>query len=347
MNLVELKTRYDCMNHVEKQIFIPEKPKEGLILLTGTSGSGKSTILRSWFPAWNPPNFDNNVSVVENFDTIDTGVSLLNALGLRTVPAWLRARDTLSNGEGHRADCALALHRGAQCIDEFTSYVDRDTAKALSCSTRKYHKEGLLVVATCHTDIEAWLQPDLVYDCDLMVFRQRRLLQRPSLRITVFPSEVQDWVYFAKYHYLTGDIAKSCHCYTAYLGQKRVAFYAVIHACNRDIPTFWRGSRLVVLPEFQGLGIGNKLANAVASEYVKRGHRFFEKTANIPIGEHRNKSPYWRATSTNMKARSSYLKNGVPRVTSGFGKTASTILRDAARICYSHECVSPIPPEHW
>ena len=344
--LHDLRVRYDCADHEELPIYVPPRPSSGLVLVAGTSGSGKSTILRRWFPAAVAHAYVPGKCLLESFDTIDAGVEMLNAFGLRTVPAWFRERNTLSTGEGHRADCALAVHRGEQCIDEFTSTVDRDTAHALSVALRRYSKDRLLVVATCHGDVEDWLQPDVVYDTDLRMFRQRRSVQRPKLHIDIVASTFQDWVYFSKYHYLTSEMSKAVHCYTAYHGGRRVAFYSVIHGCNRDIHSFWRGSRLVVAPEFQGLGIATRMSDAIASFYVEKGLRFFEKTANAVMGEYRNRHPAWRGTSTNMMARPSYLTaSGEARKQLSFGKTEATILRDARRVCYSHELMYAIKEE--
>lgn len=120
-----------------------------------------------------------------------------------------------------------------------------------------------------------------------------------------------------------------------------MAFSAVVHGCGRDIRSYWRESRIVVLPEWQGMGIGSKFSEAVASIYTSRGKRFFSKTAHPALGEYRNKHPErWRATSTNMQKRPSYLKkDGTARNEKGFGKSAEAIVRDANRVCYSHEYI--------
>ena len=133
-----IKTKYDIKDHVEADIVIPNLPQDGIVLIVGTSGSGKSTILR---------NLGHNQAmtmspcstVIENFSTAERGEELLLASGLRSIPAWFRTPSTLSNGEYHRFEMAVAIDQGIQCIDEFTSVVDRDTAKALAtiCITRR------------------------------------------------------------------------------------------------------------------------------------------------------------------------------------------------------------------
>ena len=146
---------------------------------------------------------------------------------------------------------------------------------------------------------------------------------------------------FRRHHYLDTKMSRSVHCYVGLIGDKPVAFHAAIHSTNRDIHSYWRGHRTVVLPEFQGLGIGTAFSDAIAQMYVDRGLRYFSKTAHPSFGEHREKSPLWRPTSTNRKSRAaSYIKkDGTVRAMPGYGGT--TTARDAYRVCYSHEYIGP------
>jgi len=344
--LETIRTKYDIKDYVETPVIIPDLPTEGLVLIVGTSGSGKSTILRNL--GHNRATTTSPCStVIENFSTPERGEELLLAAGLRSIPAWFRAPGTLSNGEYHRFEMAMALDQGIQCIDEFTSVVDRDTAKSLAYSVRQWFNKnpGVLYIASCHRDIIDWLDPDWVYDTDLQVLDNRRSLlpvgRRPPITLTIRSTTPDYWRYFSKYHYLDTRMSRSVHCYVGLIGDKPVAFHAAIHSTNRDIHSYWRGHRTVVLPEFQGMGIGTAFSDAIAQIYVDRGMRYFSKTAHPSFGEHRQKSPLWRATSTNLKSRlgSYLLKDGTARKMPGYGGT--TTARDAGRVCYSHEYIGP------
>lgn len=344
--LETIRTKYDIKDYVEPQVKIPELPTDGIVLVVGTSGSGKSTILRSLGEV-GQVNIDNTRTVIENFSTPQRGEELLIAAGLRSIPAWFRPPRTLSNGEFHRFEIALGLDQGITQIDEFTSVVDRDTAKSLALSIRKYYdkqeSKAPLYIASCHRDIIDWLDPEWVYDTDLQVLDNRRSLlrlgTRPKLTLTIRSTTSDYWRYFGKYHYLDTSLSKAVHCYVALLGDKPVAFHAAIHSTNRDIHSYWRGHRTVVLPEFQGMGIGTAFSDAIAQIYVDRGLRYFSKTAHPAFGEHREKSDKWRPTSTNKQARSSYLKkDGTVREMKGYGGQG-TAARDALRVCYSHEYI--------
>ena len=340
-----IRTKYDIKDYREARVEIPELPTEGIVLIVGTSGSGKSTILRS-LGELKQPRVDSEAFVIDNFSTPERGEELLLSCGLRTIPAWFRPPATLSNGEYHRFEMAVSLDQGINTIDEFTSVVDRDTAKSLAYSVRKYYDrqntQTPLYIASCHRDIVEWLDPDYVYDTDLCVLENRRSLHRlgrPSITLTIRSASNTYWRLFGKYHYLDTALARGAHCYVGLIDNKPVVFGAVIHSTSGTLHSYWRGHRTVVLPEFQGLGIGSAFSDAVAEIYHSRGLLYYSKTAHPAFGEHRNNSPLWQATSTNGKSRAgSYLnKDGSKRAMPGYGGT--TVERDAARVCYSHKYI--------
>ena len=351
--LDEIKKKYDIKDYKESPVIIPNLPTDGIVLIVGTSGSGKSTILNTL--GNRQAQFDPETTVIENFSTPERGEELLLACGLRTIPAWFRSPSTLSNGEYHRFEMALCLDQGIATIDEFTSVVDRDTAKSLAYSVKKYYdrqsSEKPLYIASCHRDIVEWLDPDWVYDTDLCALENRRLLHRlgrPSVTLTIKSTSRDYWPMFSRHHYLDTAISKSAHYYVLLLGNKPIGFHAAIHSTNRDIHSYWRGHRTVILPEFQGMGIGTAFSDAIAEIYVSRGLRYFSKTAHPSFGEHREKSPLWRATSTNKKSRkgSYLLKDGSIRAMPGYGGNAQIALRDADRVCYSHEYIGKKPDDN-
>jgi ABC-type ATPase with predicted acetyltransferase domain len=144
---------------------IPEK--FGIGVIVGSSGSGKSTLLKEFGkelePIWYPAR-----AVVSHFENPDDAINKLGAVGLNTVPSWYKPYHVLSTGEKFRADLARKLEDNA-VIDEFTSVVDRNVAKAASTALSKYVKNNDInnvVLSTCHHDIIDWLEPDWVIDTD-------------------------------------------------------------------------------------------------------------------------------------------------------------------------------------
>jgi GNAT superfamily N-acetyltransferase len=90
------------------------------------------------------------------------------------------------------------------------------------------------------------------------------------------------WQMFRNYHYLNGYLGAGVRCYTAVYQGKPVAFMAV--ACVRMKAKYYRVSRLVVLPDYQGIGVGKRLLNFVAELYVSQTNLpFYILTSNPQI----------------------------------------------------------------
>ncbi len=76
------------------------------------------------------------------------------------------------------------------------------------------------------------------------------------------------WKVFRQYHYLNGKLGAGIRCYAAIYQNKPVAFIAV--ACVKMKTKYYRVSRLVVLPDFQGIGLGKRLLNFIAELYTSQ-----------------------------------------------------------------------------
>lgn len=73
---------------------------------------------------------------------------------------------------------------------------------------------------------------------------------------------------FRQYHYLKGSLGAGVRCYTAVYQNRPIAFIAV--ACVRMKAKYYRVSRLVVLPDYQGIGVGKRLLNFIAEIYTSQ-----------------------------------------------------------------------------
>jgi len=325
--------KYDLVD-VDESFEIPEKPKTGLVVLVGSSGSGKSTILKEW--GAESVDVELNKSIVSLFNSDEEAEKYLILAGLRSIPCWKRTLESVSNGERHRAEIAISLSQGDAVIDEFTSVVDRDTARAL-CASINNSKQESLVLATCHRDVLEWLDFDFAYDTDKRKWLDRGLVRRRSdIKLEIKPCEPEEvWGIFKKHHYLSGKINKSANCWGVFYNDKLVAMTSVIAFPNGNWKNGWRGHRTVVLPEFQGMGIGSRISDEVAKMIVDSGGRFFSKTAHPALGEHREKSDNWKATSKNKVVRKDYMSD---RKT----KEDSYKRTHAHRSCYSHEYVGGV-----
>lgn len=163
---------FDCTFDGTSRFFPWEKPKLlpsefNIGVIYGSSGSGKSTLLNE-FGQELQPKWEKNKSIMSHFDTPDEAINKLGAVGLNTIPSWYKPYHVLSNGEKFRADLARKIKDNA-VLDEFTSVVDRNVAKAASVSLSKYIKKNNIkniVIATCHDDVIDWLEPDWVINAN-------------------------------------------------------------------------------------------------------------------------------------------------------------------------------------
>jgi GNAT superfamily N-acetyltransferase len=96
---------------------------------------------------------------------------------------------------------------------------------------------------------------------------------------------------FRQYHYLNGKLGAGVRCYTAIYKDTPIAFIAVIHTKMKT--NYFRVSRLVVLPDYQGIGIGKRLLNFVAELYTSRINLpFYLVTSNPQLI--RGNLEFWR-----------------------------------------------------
>jgi GNAT superfamily N-acetyltransferase len=87
---------------------------------------------------------------------------------------------------------------------------------------------------------------------------------------------------FRQYHYLNGSLPSTARCYAAVYQDKPVAFIAVVHI--RMKARYYRVTRLVVLPDYQGIGVGKRLLNFIAELYTSQTRiPFYILTSNPQI----------------------------------------------------------------
>jgi GNAT superfamily N-acetyltransferase len=301
-------------------------------LIVGPSGSGKTQLLKRHFGLTPGPQWASNKAVASHFGTAEAAIERLTAVGLNSVPSWCKPFHVLSNGEQFRAALAAAVGSDT-AFDEFSSVVDRIVAKSTSHALQRYIRaSGMsgVVFASCHRDIAEWLLPDWTFDTLTGEFSPRGCLQRPRISVDVSRCGRQWWNTFKHHHYLTSEMNAAAECYLATWDGQPVAFSSCLSMPIGTVKNAWRGHRTVVLPDYQGLGIGVRLSDWVAQKCVDRGRRYFSKTAHPRMGEYRSRSPLWKPTSKNGLSREFNGKE----VYNGLHKTLRV-----GKVCFSHEYI--------
>jgi ABC-type lipoprotein export system ATPase subunit/GNAT superfamily N-acetyltransferase len=322
---------FDIQNKEQSNVIVEANlehlPKEWNIgVVYGGSGTGKTTILKNYFKKeMDKSYFDNSKSLISNFDWLEPkdATFLLSAMGLSSVPTWLRPFNTLSNGEQYRANLAYIVGSAKNdeviLIDEYTSVVDRDVAKAMSNALQKYIRRTnkKIVLASCHFDIMEWLQPDWIYSPSkgrLEIASQLR--QRPKIELQIVRCRYETWKLFKQHHYISEDLNKAAKCFVALWNDKPVAFYAFLPMPSGTVQNAYRGSRSVVLPDFQGLGIGYAIAKYLHKLYTKDNKKLYVKSVNPALVNKRLKDK-------------DYKFNGKTKSSDEGGKLKGRKLRDS------------------
>lgn len=70
---------------------------------------------------------------------------------------------------------------------------------------------------------------------------------------------------------MSGDLNNSAQCFGLYDEEKIIGFIAIIHQPHPSNKRQKRVHRLVVSPDYQGIGLGTKLLNVVAELYSAQG----------------------------------------------------------------------------
>jgi ABC-type ATPase with predicted acetyltransferase domain len=249
-------------------------------LIVGPSGSGKTSIGRQLFggghiyePGDSWPKDKPIIDVIAGDGDFDAVTGALSAVGLGSVPSWLRPYHVLSNGEKFRSDLARLISEAPDqvIVDEFTSVVDRQVAKigaaAFGKAWRRTGKKCVLL--SCHYDVIDWLEPDWVFDTAERSFARGSLWQRPKFELEIVRTDWRYWPEFEPHHYLKIPKMIGACCYVGVVNGERVAHIAV--ACkNKGKAVEARACRMVIKPEWQGAGVGMKFLNAVC-EAQKQG----------------------------------------------------------------------------
>jgi ABC-type ATPase with predicted acetyltransferase domain len=163
---------------IAENLDLPIRPGQ-VVLFTGASGSGKSSLMR----AASEQLASENARLI-NIDSLDLGrrtlidslagdpaadMQLLAQCGLGEARLLLRTPDELSDGQRYRFRLALGVSQKPQWIiaDEFTATLDRVLARVIAFNIRRIaDATGIgFLLATTHEDVAEDLQADVHVRC--------------------------------------------------------------------------------------------------------------------------------------------------------------------------------------
>lgn len=335
--------------------------------IVGPSGSGKSSVARQAFgqDLYSGRDWPTDRAVVDCFELPDAGdqmrsirdiTGMLTAVGFSSPPSWIKPYHVLSNGEKFRCDLARALlesgrgsaeARGRLVVfDEFTSVVDRTVAKIGSAAVAKAIRHinersppspsppALRFVAvTCHYDVVEWLQPDWVLDMQSQTLA-RGSLRRPGIDLQIFRAESANvWNLFKKHHYLSHSLPTGARFYVGCVdGQPATLVVTAAHfgKCRVDagFRQVRRISRIVTMPDFQGVGIGGAMLDAVGQLLAAEGYQARIVTSHPGMIGRLRRAPQWQVTQFELGGKvrdtTAAVRKGYRKASDGAFKGAGT-----------------------
>jgi GNAT superfamily N-acetyltransferase len=137
---------------------------------------------------------------------------------------------------------------------------------------------------------------------------------------------------FKDHHYLSGVISKASRCWVGVWNNKIIGFSASMTMPSGTLKNAWREHRTVILPDYQGLGIGVRFSDAIAQMHIDEGKRYFSRSAHPRMGFYREKSSLWKPTSKNRKLRTDITHDNI----------FNNHYADNKRVCFSHEYIGPV-----
>jgi GNAT superfamily N-acetyltransferase len=301
--------------------------------IVGGSGTGKTSLANAVWPgvgAFNPP-WPNRKPIIEAiaprgaFNDVTTALS---AVGLGSVPAWLRPFRVLSCGEQFRANLARVIcERPARVIlDNFTDAVDRQIARfgALAFGKAWRRGGGQALLVSPHRDVIDWVEPDWIFDTATGKYAGRGLWRRPRFELSIHQTDWRHWSLFEPHHYLRMPKMVAA---TNYVGAVEGELVAHVAFSTRPGMHEARACRLVVMPEWQGAGVGMRFLNAVCGMWLRGRNRFGKRMPTLFHTSHPGlcaalrRDPAWVQVSASLHG-DNRRRSMETLAKSGYGATA-------------------------
>ncbi|WP_234734811.1 GNAT family N-acetyltransferase [Tellurirhabdus bombi] len=104
------------------------------------------------------------------------------------------------------------------------------------------------------------------------------------------------WKAFAKYHYLSDSFNVAAQVFVVTVNGQLAGFTAVLNFPHAIVKNALRIHRTVVLPAFQGIGLGITLRNMIAARVTSQGKQLLTTTTHPALIRQMHNDPRWVCT---------------------------------------------------
>ena len=139
---------------------------------------------------------------------------------------------------------------------------------------------------------------------------QLKSFKKPQIKVIVKEGEKHLWKIFHPHHYMTADkpfkesFPSAATFYTFYWvidnEEILIGCSGVIFQISK-VQKSRRLTRVVVLPEFQGMGFGSLIVNNISEFYTNLGFKVYSATYHPRLGEYRENSNLWEGSHYNLR----------------------------------------------
>lgn len=110
---------------------------------------------------------------------------------------------------------------------------------------------------------------------------------------------------FSKYHYLSHSHNNASRVFILTLNDVIVGFSSTLPFPHPKLKNHWREHRTIILPDYQGIGLGHMLSNNVAELLKKDGKGFLSTSSNPAFINSRKRDDKWIITRVGRTSRGS------------------------------------------
>jgi GNAT superfamily N-acetyltransferase len=129
---------------------------------------------------------------------------------------------------------------------------------------------------------------------------------------------------------MSAELHNAAQCFVAYVDDNLVGFIAYIHLMHPKVKDIKMVHRLVVLPDYQGLGIGGRLLDWLGDMLRKLKFRTHLTTTHPGMTRFASKSQSWKLVRSGLNSKSGKTSSDKQKK----HQNAFSAQRNAHTFCY-------------